>query len=74
MYTHGLLLSVQVDGPEWLSTVRCTISQQYSYQHEVLLCALWSVQLQVGESGGHQVMVGQLPTHVHVLADEWLNG
>ena len=62
MYTHGLLLCVQVD-LEWLSTVNCTVSEQYSCQHEVLLCALWSV-LQVGESGAHQVVVGQLPTHM----------
>ena len=45
------------------STVNCTVSQQYSCQHDVLLCALWSV-LHVGESGGHQVVVGQLPTHM----------
>ena len=25
------------------STVNCTVSQQYSRQHEVVLCALWSV-------------------------------
>ena len=44
------------------STLNCTVSEQYSCQHEVALCALWSV-LQVGESSGHQVVVGQLPTH-----------
>ena len=42
------------------------MSQQYSCQHEVGLCALWSV-LQVGESGGHQVVVGQLPAHMYRL-------
>ena len=67
MYTHGLLLCVQV-ALEWLSTVNCTVSQQYSCQHEVLLCALWSV-LQVGESGGHRVVVGQLPTHMYGMVN-----
>ena len=71
MYTHGLLLCVKV-ALEWLSTVNCTVSEQYSCQHEVLLCALWSV-LQVGESGGHQGG-GRAAPNTHVRDGEWLNG
>ena len=42
--------------------MNCTVSQKYSCQHEVLLCAVWS-----GESGWNQVVVGQLPTHMAVV-------
>ena len=45
------------------STVNCTVSQQYSYQHEVLLCALWSVLATGGrerwaQSGGRATHTG----------------
>ena len=67
MYTHGLLLCVQV-ALEWLSTVDCTVSQQYSCQHEVLLRALWSVLATGGRewsdpSGGREAP----NTHVRVV-------
>ena len=72
MYTHGLLLCAQVD-LEWLSTVNCTVSQQYSCQHEVLLCALWSV-LATGGREWWAPSGGRAAPNTHVWGGEWLNG
>ena len=78
MYIHGLLLWVQVDF-EWMSTVNCTVStavstvsQKYSWQHGVVLRALWSVLATCGRewwapSGG------MAAPNTHVRDCEWLN-